>query len=185
MREILLPWYAEHVGEMAPHETIGGGYTNSHVVRMSKLDMDSHRAVRRALVSEMRDVLEWWTGRSLVHTSTFGVRIYHRGSMLINHVDRPVYYHPASSPTTHYDATAPKRYRPAAQCDTHLLSSRLRRSDTHLASAVIQLAQGGIDASVVLRFPISAPLRSGLRAHHFERLDNAPSPLLLEGTRVL
>ena len=40
--------------------------------------------IQRAAAAEMRAVLEWWTGRSLKHTSTFGVRIYHRDSMLIN-----------------------------------------------------------------------------------------------------
>ena len=36
----------------------------------------------------MREILQWWTGLELVHTSTFGVRVYRRGSMLIDHVDR-------------------------------------------------------------------------------------------------
>ena len=37
---------------------------------------------------ELRDILQWWTGLRLKHTSTFGIRVYRRGSMLIDHVDR-------------------------------------------------------------------------------------------------
>ena len=112
MKDILLQWYVDH-GKGGPkdsvqkHEVISGGYTNNHVAAMSKLDLDDFRPVQRAVAAELRAVLEWWTGRSLKHTSTFGVRIYHRDSMLINHVDR---------------------------------------ADTHLASAVIQLAQHDVDA---------------------------------------
>merc|ERR1712224_818967 len=36
----------------------------------------------------MQDILEWWTGMSLVHSATYGIRIYKRDAMLINHVDR-------------------------------------------------------------------------------------------------
>ena len=36
----------------------------------------------------MQQVLQWWTKMRLRHTSTFGVRVYRRGSMLIDHVDR-------------------------------------------------------------------------------------------------
>jgi len=93
MKEVLLPWYALHKKD-APqdaverHEPIPGGYTNSHVVTMSKLNLDNYRDIQRVVASELQRILEWWTGRRLAHTSTFGIRIYHRGSMLINHVDR-------------------------------------------------------------------------------------------------
>eukprot|EP00037_Helgoeca_nana_P000037 m.19830 g.19830 ORF g.19830 m.19830 type:complete len:173 (+) comp10048_c1_seq1:1-519(+) len=46
--------------------------------------------------------MQWWTQMRLRHTSTYGVRVYRRDAMLINHVDRV---------------------------------------DTHLASAVVQVAQ--------------------------------------------
>ena len=45
-------------------------------------------AVRKLITDEMQSILEWWTMLQLRHTSTYGVRVYHRGSMLINHVDR-------------------------------------------------------------------------------------------------
>jgi len=103
MQQLLKPWYAARVRDsVIVHPPIPGGYTNSHTVTMSKIDMDNFPAVRAQVIDEMQQVLQWWTNQSLKHTSTFGVRIYHRGSMLINHVDR---------------------------------------ADTHLASAVIQIAQ--------------------------------------------
>ena len=52
------------------------------------LDNRAHINVKLELVREMRQVLQWWTSMQLRHTSTFGLRIYHRGSMLINHFDR-------------------------------------------------------------------------------------------------
>lgn len=103
MQKLLKPWYdARYKDSVIVHPRIPGGYTNSHTVAMSKIDMDNFPAIRAQVVDEMQQVLQWWTNQSLKHTSTFGVRIYHRGSMLINHVDR---------------------------------------ADTHLASAVIQIAQ--------------------------------------------
>jgi len=107
LKDILLPWYAEYgVGgsktAVQHHPPIPGGYTNSHTVSLSKVDLDDFRHIQRAAAEEMQDIMQWWTGRKLQHTATFGVRIYHRGSMLIDHVDR---------------------------------------ADTHIASAVIQVAQ--------------------------------------------
>lgn len=69
---------------------------------MSKLNLDKYPNVRMTIVKEMQQIMQWWTQARVKHTSTYGVRIYHRGSMLINHVDRV---------------------------------------DTHLASAVLQVAQ--------------------------------------------
>merc|ERR1712050_402563 len=93
MRDIILP-FLEQYGKggrrdsVQVHPPIPGGYTNSHVVSLSKIDLDDFRHIQSGIAKEMQDVLEWWTGRRLVHRATFGVRIYHRESMLINHVDR-------------------------------------------------------------------------------------------------
>lgn len=89
MRKRLLDFYAEEIGRSKKqHEPISGAYSNVHVVPMDKIDLDDFRGVRSDVVMEMKTVLQWWTMRSLVHTSTFGARIYHNESMLINHVDR-------------------------------------------------------------------------------------------------
>lgn len=40
------------------------------------------------LTEGVRDLLEAWTGQSLVFTSFYGIRIYNEGSVLAPHVDR-------------------------------------------------------------------------------------------------
>ena len=71
-----------------PHGVIPGGYTNNDKVLIDKVNLDEFPATHRAIVRELRDILQWWTGLRLKHTSTFGIRVYRRGSMLIDHVDR-------------------------------------------------------------------------------------------------
>lgn len=88
MRDELLPFYEKWGPKAAKHEPIGGDYSNIHKVGMTKIDLDNHQGVRRVVVKEMQEVLQWWTQRRLKHTSTFGIRVYHRDAMLINHVDR-------------------------------------------------------------------------------------------------
>eukprot|EP00658_Telonema_sp_P-2_P019818 TRINITY_DN1779_c0_g1_i1.p1 TRINITY_DN1779_c0_g1~~TRINITY_DN1779_c0_g1_i1.p1 ORF type:complete len:385 (-),score=74.83 TRINITY_DN1779_c0_g1_i1:780-1934(-) len=67
---------------------IPGCYTNAHVSPVSQLNLDAFPEMRRMVVSQLQGVLEWWTNQSLQHAETFGMRIYRRDSMLINHVDR-------------------------------------------------------------------------------------------------
>lgn len=104
MQDTLFEFYRLNVNTstMTKHEPVSGYYSNIHAVDMDKIDLDRFTGVRRIVVKEMQQILQWWTLRKLAHTSTFGSRIYRKGSMLINHVDR---------------------------------------ADTHLASAVLQVAQ--------------------------------------------
>lgn len=89
LRSLLLPFYDERKKDsMIPHGVIAGGYTNNHIVDFDKIDLDRFRQVHREIVKEMKQVLQWWTRLRLKHTSTFGIRIYRRDSMLIDHVDR-------------------------------------------------------------------------------------------------
>ena len=89
LKEISMEWYQMRRNDsLIPHGVIAGGYTNNHVVNFDKVDLDRFRAVHSAIVREMQQVLQWWTKVRLRHTSTFGVRVYRRDSMLINHVDR-------------------------------------------------------------------------------------------------
>jgi len=114
LRDALLPLYEEKKKtHMEQHEPIAGGYTNIHINHFDKLNLHQFQDVYVTVVSEMKQVLQWWVGAKLKHTSTFGIRIYRRHGMLINHVDR---------------------------------------MDTHLASAVLQVAQqcdGGWPLEVV------------------------------------
>merc|ERR1711879_459309 len=87
MKAVLYPWYEERMlDSVKRHEDIPGGFSNINVKPMDKLNMD--HAVLLTIQDEMRAVLEWWTGMLLHHMATFGVRIYRRDSMLINHLDR-------------------------------------------------------------------------------------------------
>jgi len=88
MKDALLPWFAATKHAQEEHEPIPGGYTNVDKVPMSKLNLDHHPNVRMVIIKEMQQVMQWWTQMRVRHTSTYGVRIYKRGSMLINHVDR-------------------------------------------------------------------------------------------------
>eukprot|EP00658_Telonema_sp_P-2_P066581 TRINITY_DN55570_c0_g1_i1.p1 TRINITY_DN55570_c0_g1~~TRINITY_DN55570_c0_g1_i1.p1 ORF type:complete len:315 (-),score=68.89 TRINITY_DN55570_c0_g1_i1:230-1174(-) len=67
---------------------IHGCYTNSHVFPVGHLELGRFDAVREQVIKHAHQVLEWWTGIRLVHSETFGMRIYHRNNMLINHLDR-------------------------------------------------------------------------------------------------
>eukprot|EP00658_Telonema_sp_P-2_P020405 TRINITY_DN18069_c0_g1_i3.p1 TRINITY_DN18069_c0_g1~~TRINITY_DN18069_c0_g1_i3.p1 ORF type:complete len:127 (-),score=22.18 TRINITY_DN18069_c0_g1_i3:104-484(-) len=50
--------------------------------------MDHFPEIRTMLIEELQPILEWWASGRLEHTSTYGLRIYKRDAMLINHVDR-------------------------------------------------------------------------------------------------
>jgi len=94
MKSLLYPWFQDHLNSCengttnCKHASIPGFFTNSHVVGMDKIEMTAYRDVYHGIVSEMQQVLEWWAKQPLEHTTTFGLRIYRRGSMLINHLDR-------------------------------------------------------------------------------------------------
>lgn len=89
MRDAVGEWYQLRRNDsMKTHGTIPGGYTNNDHVLIDRIDLDKFPKVHGLILREMREILQWWTGLRLKHTSTFGVRIYRRGSALIDHVDR-------------------------------------------------------------------------------------------------
>lgn len=88
MRKSLFEWFEKERVNLKDHGVVPGGYTNTHKIGIQKLSLDLYPAMHSIIVAEMRQVLQWWTGLRLKHTSTFGLREYKRGSMLINHVDR-------------------------------------------------------------------------------------------------
>eukprot|EP00929_Paragymnodinium_shiwhaense_P007775 TRINITY_DN111685_c0_g1_i1.p1 TRINITY_DN111685_c0_g1~~TRINITY_DN111685_c0_g1_i1.p1 ORF type:complete len:405 (-),score=91.12 TRINITY_DN111685_c0_g1_i1:349-1563(-) len=90
LRDMLLDWYAasKKDGSMEVHEEIGGGYTNIKQHPFDKINLDKKPKIHAGIVSEMHSILQWWTQLPLLHTATFGVRIYRREAMLVNHVDR-------------------------------------------------------------------------------------------------
>eukprot|EP00927_Polykrikos_kofoidii_P062869 TRINITY_DN57667_c0_g1_i1.p1 TRINITY_DN57667_c0_g1~~TRINITY_DN57667_c0_g1_i1.p1 ORF type:complete len:310 (+),score=39.93 TRINITY_DN57667_c0_g1_i1:77-1006(+) len=68
-------------------KAIPGGFLNNHAVSTSLLSLDRFIKTRTDIGREVRAVLEWWTERELKIEAVYGVRVYHRGSMLLNHVD--------------------------------------------------------------------------------------------------
>jgi len=88
LMEVLKWWASLDTAKLNVREFVPGGYTNGKSVEMDILSLDKHRKMHQLITSEMKRVLEWWTGMPLVHTATYGVRTYHRGSVLIDHVDR-------------------------------------------------------------------------------------------------
>jgi len=110
----LLEWYKEEendfdkkvaagTGEYEEPEPVGGGFTNDNKYPFKMVNLDFRQLVKFKAQTAMKAILEWWTnGTRLQHTATYGVRIYPRHALLVNHVDN---------------------------------------SQTHLASAVLQLSQ--------------------------------------------
>jgi len=88
LRDSLLPWYEKSKLRARKQETVPGGYLNDNVVTMHLVDLSRDARASRSVDNEMSEILQWWTNRRLKPTSTFGVRVYRRGSTLLNHVDR-------------------------------------------------------------------------------------------------
>jgi len=89
MKDLLLEWYQERkLDSMEDHGVVGGGYMNDKAVSMDKINLDKFPDQHQGIIREMQQIGQWWSGIRLRHTSTFGIRVYRRGSMLINHVDR-------------------------------------------------------------------------------------------------
>ena len=70
------------------HGIIPGEFTNIKAVPMDKIELDDFPNLKLEIIEEMRLILEEWTEQRLKHTSTFGIRVYKRDAMLINHVDQ-------------------------------------------------------------------------------------------------
>jgi len=88
LKRTLFEWFELEKRNLVDHGVVSGGYTNTHVINIQKLSLDLYPHIHSTVVNEMRQVLQWWTNQRLKHTSSFGLREYKRGSMLINHVDR-------------------------------------------------------------------------------------------------
>merc|ERR1712032_382402 len=83
------PWFREErsAGRAQVETPVDGGYLNDEHVHAGHLDLDAYGEIHREIVAEMHEIMEWWTQQRLVHSATFGVRIYHHGSVLLTHVD--------------------------------------------------------------------------------------------------
>jgi len=87
LKTLLQEFYVKHRIHAETHEPVPKGFTNNEWLAMKKLNLDNYQTVRSRIVVEMRNIMQWWCRLQLRHTSTYGVRIYRRDSMLTNHVD--------------------------------------------------------------------------------------------------
>jgi prolyl 4-hydroxylase len=65
----------------------GNTYTNhwespTHMLRLNG------NSLRNNLIHAVQEILEAWSGQSLVYTSLYGIRVYKEGAILAPHVDR-------------------------------------------------------------------------------------------------
>jgi hypothetical protein len=86
LMEFLTRFRAEK--KIEPHDKIPGNYMNDDFVKILKANLDSDWGFRFRILEYMTPVLEAWANSTLEHTSTYGIRIYQRGSMLLDHIDR-------------------------------------------------------------------------------------------------
>lgn len=84
----LLEFYKTRQQHMGEHGIVPGFFTNTHKVTYEQINIDHFPQMQRAVIDEMREVLQWWTQQNLKHTVTFGIRVYRRDAVLINHLDR-------------------------------------------------------------------------------------------------
>jgi len=87
----IVAWYTTvKDSSVRPEGYVDGGYLDPGSSKKGTLlvDLDHFFEKREVVQEEMHDVLEWWTRQPLQHSSTFGIRIYRRGAVLLNHVDR-------------------------------------------------------------------------------------------------
>jgi len=87
----LLPFYESKRNATFKAVFIPGYFTNNHIIHMDMVSIDYK--LKMEVQDEMKQVLEWWTKTRLKHTTTFGIRVYRREAMLINHLDRKDTHH--------------------------------------------------------------------------------------------
>lgn len=88
LRKVIEWWNSFDAASKHEREFIPGGYTNSEKVAMGVVSLDHHPQIHSLIQREMKSVLQWWTKLPLAHMATYGVRTYHRGNVLIDHIDR-------------------------------------------------------------------------------------------------
>jgi hypothetical protein len=75
-------------GKIEAHDKIPGDYMNDDFVKILKADLDSDWGFRLKILEYMTPIMEAWANSTLEHTSTYGIRVYQRGSLLLDHIDR-------------------------------------------------------------------------------------------------
>lgn len=88
--DMLQDLWSTHYSDKLVKESWPAGniYTNHWEVPTEVLQIKDYPTVKRAVEEQVQEVLEAWSGQSLIPTSTYGIRVYYDGSYLVPHVDR-------------------------------------------------------------------------------------------------
>eukprot|EP00928_Gymnodinium_smaydae_P024859 TRINITY_DN1999_c0_g2_i1.p1 TRINITY_DN1999_c0_g2~~TRINITY_DN1999_c0_g2_i1.p1 ORF type:complete len:423 (+),score=44.86 TRINITY_DN1999_c0_g2_i1:88-1356(+) len=86
VRQWWLDYSAKH--GLGKKEILRGGFDQIKSQERYLMRLGNHDKMRSVLYTEVQQILEWWTGLPMEHTSTYGVRTYLRGNVLINHLDK-------------------------------------------------------------------------------------------------
>jgi prolyl 4-hydroxylase len=63
-------------------------YTNHWESPTEMLSIHEQPAIKRMVTEQVQEILEAWSGQTLIPTSVYGIRAYHNQSILAPHVDR-------------------------------------------------------------------------------------------------
>jgi len=92
LREELITWFEasnkdEKAGGLRENEEIQGhARINNNKIPTLNVDIEENQTLKKFMEREMRQVLSWWSQMRLFKVSTFGVRIYQRGAVMLSHV---------------------------------------------------------------------------------------------------
>ena len=95
----VVEWYRqERKNSITNHEVVPGHYINDADSPLSKLTLDHGKNAhyRNLIKRVVKPMLAWWVDekeQDLIFTSLFGVREYHKNSMMIMHADRHTTHH--------------------------------------------------------------------------------------------
>ena len=92
----VIEWYKNNK-QNSVNEIIPGHYSNDKETdALSVLSLDKNKSMHQMIQKIMKPILAWWSGESeddLEFQSLYGVREYHRDSMMLFHLDRHNSHH--------------------------------------------------------------------------------------------
>lgn len=87
MKQLEEFWGAHKDNQSQEKWPLGNTYCNHWESPTSVLTLAGN-SLRNSLIHAVQEILEAWSGQSLVFTSLYGIRIYEEGAILAPHIDR-------------------------------------------------------------------------------------------------
>jgi prolyl 4-hydroxylase len=81
-------WKARKEEQRVEEKWSGNTYANHWVSPTEMLSIDEQPVIKRMVTEQVQEILEAWSGQTLIPTSVYGIRAYHNQSILAPHVDR-------------------------------------------------------------------------------------------------